>query len=121
MNRIKDNLDVFLDPSRGIYSDVLLNADGSKGWSPHVGYGAILPLCFGMINASTPQFSATLKLLTDEAMLNTKHGLSSIARSSPEYLRTEYTYWAGPIWINMNYAALRGLKLFYPVEGLLVY
>ena len=54
-------------------------------------------------------------------MLNTRHGLSSIARNSPEYMRSADAYWRGPIWINMNYAALRGLKLFYPIEGDLVY
>ena len=25
-------------------------------------------------------------------------------------------YWKGPVWININYLFLRGLKLYYPEE-----
>jgi hypothetical protein len=64
MNKIKDNLQLFLEPTKGIYLDVLMGNDGSRAWSPYIGYGSVLPLSFGMVDSGSPQFKTTLNLLT---------------------------------------------------------
>jgi len=121
MELIKKNLEFFRDPVQNIYLDIIVNSNGSHSFSPFIGYGSILPIAFGMVDKKTVQFTKTLSLMTNTSMLNTGHGLSSIQRSSPEYLRTKDAYWRGPIWINMNYLALKGLKLFYPYESRKIY
>lgn len=113
MTKIKDNLRKLLDPLRHIFLDTTVNYMGYSEYSPHVGYGSLLPIAFGMLEPDTIEFNATLKLMSDTTMLNSTHGLSSIATSSPYYLMNKDAYWRGPVWLNMNYLALRGLKLHY--------
>jgi mannosyl-oligosaccharide glucosidase len=114
MNKIKENLKVFLDPSRNIFVDAF--DANSKTYSEHVGYGSLLPIAFGMLKPNTLEFNATLNLITDPRMLNTSHGLSSIQITSPRYLASRDAYWRGPVWINMNYVVLRGLKVYYSTD-----
>ena len=94
--------------------DVYTDTPTTVRYSPHVGYGSILPIAFGMLEPYSAEFNATLELMTDPDMLNTSHGLSSIATTSPYYLMNKDAYWRGPVWINMNYLALRGMKIHYP-------
>ena len=53
-------------------------------------------------------------MITDKNKLNTGFGLSSISQDSPLYNQNKDSYWRGPIWININYLILRGLKKYYP-------
>jgi mannosyl-oligosaccharide glucosidase len=69
-----------------------------------------------MIQKNSPEYFATLQALSDQTVFNTLHGISSISQSSPLYLATKNSYWTGPVWINMNYLVIKGLKLFYPEQ-----
>lgn len=47
----------------------------------------------------------------------TQYGLRSLETNNT-YFRKKSNYWTGPIWINIQYLVLRGLKLYYwDVEG----
>lgn len=145
MNQMLSNLHQFKDVYTNIFKDVgspsmvrggLLNPYSTPGfpsvahpalaqvnytqlpktYSEHIGYPSLLPLAFGMITKNTPEYTATINLISQPNSLNTGHGLSSISQSSFHYLASKDSYWRGPVWINMNYLVLRGLKLYYPEQ-----
>ena len=62
-----------------------------------------------------------LRDLTNPDLLYTPHGLRSLAKNSPLYMKrnTEHDapYWRGPIWINMNFLAIRALDHYASIEG----
>lgn len=53
MNKIKANLKLMLDPTRYIFTDTTAGYGGYT-YSPHVGYGSLLPIAFGMLEPNTP-------------------------------------------------------------------
>lgn len=59
--------------------------------------------------------------LTNPDLLYTPYGLRSLSKNSPLYMKknTEHDapYWRGPIWININYLAIRSLHHYKSVEG----
>ena len=62
-----------------------------------------------------------LSSLTNPDLLYTPYGLRSLSKSSPLYMKknTEHDapYWRGPIWININFLAIRSLHHYSKVEG----
>jgi hypothetical protein len=85
-----------------------------KTFSYRLGYPSLLPLAFGMIPKDSPQYKATIHALNSTMNFNSLFGISSISRSDSTYLASKDSYWRGPVWVNMNYLVLRGLKLYYP-------
>lgn len=51
-----------------------------------------------------------------QAELDSGSGLTSISKNDKQYLINSDAYWKGPVWININFLFLRGLKLYYPAE-----
>lgn len=93
----------------------LPNFRGYSGhFSPYVGYVNLFPLLSLTINDKKLALSV-LRLARDE--LNTPFGLASISLHSrsllAQYGQQHESYWAGPIWININYLFLRALRLKY--------
>lgn len=98
-------------PKDGVFKDVR----GYSGhFSPYVGYVNLFPLLSLTINDKSRAL-AVLRLARDE--LNTPFGLASVSARSRVLLATHgqqhESYWAGPIWININYLFLRALKVKY--------
>ena len=62
-----------------------------------------------------------IKDLLNPDLLYTPYGLRSLAKSAPLYMKknTEHDapYWRGPIWININYLAIRALHHYAQREG----
>ena len=62
-----------------------------------------------------------LTSLTNPDLLYTPYGLRSLSKNSPLYMKknTEHDapYWRGPIWININFLAIRSLHHYSKVEG----
>ena len=79
-----------------------------------VGYVAFFPLALSLYEEDSPRLGATLELLADEEHLWSPHGLRSLSTRSALYKvgnkDGDAPYWRGPIWINMNYLVLRGLR-----------
>uniref|UniRef100_A0AAQ4QZG0 Mannosyl-oligosaccharide glucosidase n=1 Tax=Gasterosteus aculeatus aculeatus TaxID=481459 RepID=A0AAQ4QZG0_GASAC len=64
---------------------------------------------------------ASIARLLDSNKLWTPYGLRSLSRADPLYMKrnTEHDapYWRGPIWININYLAVRALHHYSNAEG----
>ena len=57
-----------------------------------------------------------LDLITSPDHLWSPHGIRSLSRSHPLFGKDE-NYWRGPIWVQMNWLALKSLKEHYMVEA----
>lgn len=77
------------------------------------GYLSLFPLLLGLLPADSPHLGPILDVLRDPDHLWSPYGLRSLSASHPQFGQGE-NYWKGPIWIQMNYLALRAL---YTVRG----
>ena len=104
----KENLHQrFKDPLDLLYKDT----DGDS-FSPHLGYDNLFPLMFGLIENNSQELKNLLEVIRDEGKLWSQAGIRSLSRSDA-YYRQNDNYWTSPIWVNINYMVLRGLKKFY--------
>ena len=73
------------------------------------------------MDPQSPHLESVIRDMTNPKKLFTPYGLRSLSKSSSLYLarNTEHDppYWRGPIWININYLAVRALKHYSTVEG----
>ncbi len=74
----------------------------------HKGYVSIFPFITGLMKPDGPKIAAILDTIEDPEHLWTDFGLRSLSKSD-EYYGTAENYWRGPIWMNMNYLAVREL------------
>ena len=72
------------------------------------GYLSLFPFLLGLLSPDSPHLGAILDLLRDPEHLWSPYGLRSLSASHPEFGQGE-NYWKGPIWVQMNYLALRSL------------
>ena len=74
-----------------------------------------------VVIVSTEVTPPTIELLRDPSRLWSDHGLRSLSAADPWYGREnapgDAPYWRGPIWVNLNYLALSGLKHYATVDG----
>uniref|UniRef100_A0A8D0CAD0 Mannosyl-oligosaccharide glucosidase n=1 Tax=Salvator merianae TaxID=96440 RepID=A0A8D0CAD0_SALMN len=85
------------------------------------GYVSLFPLLLQLLRPDSQRLGSLLRDMRDESRLWTPFGLRSLSRSSPFYLKrnTEHDppYWRGPIWININFLAVRALHHYGRLEG----
>ncbi|EDW36679.1 GL22561 [Drosophila persimilis] len=85
------------------------------------GYVNLFPLLLEQLNHDSPYLTKMLQDLRDPQQLWTKFGLRSLSKRSPLYMKrnTEHDppYWRGPIWININFLAVRALQHYGKIEG----
>lgn len=98
---------VLKDPKDMIYKD----SDGTS-FSNHFGYDNLFPLAFGLISEESDELENILKGIRDEQKLWSLAGLRSLSKSDSDFKKNS-DYWTSPIWVNLNYLVLRGLKKFY--------
>lgn len=74
----------------------------------HKGYISIFPFLLGLLPPDSPKLPAILDLLGDEEQLWSEFGIRSLSKSD-EFYGTGENYWRGPIWMNINYLAVKEL------------
>ncbi|NWY61035.1 MOGS glucosidase, partial [Chionis minor] len=86
-----------------------------------LGYVSLFPLLLQLLRPDSPRLPAVLAAMRSERQLWTPFGLRSLARDSPLYMQrnTQHDppYWRGPIWVNINYLALRALHGYASTNG----
>ncbi|EPQ58475.1 glycoside hydrolase [Gloeophyllum trabeum ATCC 11539] len=95
-----------------MYCDVGVNDEDESYHVCHKGYLSIFPFLLSLLPPESPQLGAILDLVRDPKHLWSPYGLRSLSASHPEFGQGE-NYWKGPIWIQMNYLALRALHQTY--------
>ncbi|XP_049939274.1 mannosyl-oligosaccharide glucosidase [Schistocerca serialis cubense] len=87
----------------------------------HFGYVSLFPFLLQLMKPDSPKLGKVLDDIKRPELLWTKYGLRSLAKTSPLYMKynTEHDppYWRGPIWINMNYLAVRALHYYSEING----
>lgn len=83
----------------------------------HKGYISIFPFLTGLWTPDSPRIGAILDTIEDPEHLWTEFGLRSLSKSD-EFYGTGENYWRGPIWMNMNYLAVRELLVSAPSTSL---
>ena len=86
----------------GIYNDVLPDKSVSDSITPVIFW----PMWVGV--ATPKQAINAVKYLTDPKVFATKWTMPSVAAGDPGFLPRDY--WRGPVWINLNWTAVRGLE-----------
>jgi mannosyl-oligosaccharide glucosidase len=116
LDTLRKNLDEYhWNDQLGWYSDYAGKSVNNTRpeYSPHVGYVSLFPLFFvNQQGKNTPKFQQGLKkayeLLHNADGMWSPHGILSLSKMDIEF-GTKENYWRGPIWLNINYLALRSL------------
>ena len=82
----------------------------------HKGYISIFPFLTGLVPPDSPRLGAILDLISDPNELWSDFGIRSLSKSD-EYYGTGENYWRSPVWMNMNYLAVKNL-LVRPINSL---
>jgi mannosyl-oligosaccharide glucosidase len=82
----------------------------------HRGYISLFPFLLGLLPPDSPRLTSILDLITDPKHLWSSYGIRSLSQSHPAFGKDE-NYWRGPIWVQMNWLALKALKERYITEG----
>lgn len=87
----------------------------------HFGYVSLFPFLMHLLPASSPNLKKILQDLNKPELLWTDFGLRSLAKNDAFYFKwntqNDPPYWRGPIWININFLAVRALHYYRSVKG----
>ncbi|GBE82451.1 Probable mannosyl-oligosaccharide [Sparassis crispa] len=113
---IIDNIDdLHWSEENQMYCDADVDDEDESYHVCHKGYLSIFPFMLGLLPADSPHLGAILDMVRDPKQLWSPYGLRSLSVSHPEFGQGE-NYWKGPIWIQMNYLALRALYKTYGAQ-----
>ena len=101
-------LELHWNRDMSFYQDVVLSPSGQRTFVGRIGYVGLLPVLLGILPCSD-RVEAVLDVMRDTDHLWSEYGLMSLSASDDDFGGGE-NYWKGPIWININYLALMGLK-----------
>ncbi|TRY99540.1 hypothetical protein DNTS_020832 [Danionella cerebrum] len=86
-----------------------------------LGYISLFPFLLQILTPDSPKMEHILQAIHDPQRLWTPFGLRSLSQADNLYMKrnTEHDapYWRGPIWININYLAVRALHHYGSTEG----
>ncbi|KAF9566233.1 glycoside hydrolase [Agrocybe pediades] len=113
---ILDNIeDLHWNEEQKMYCDVNVDNEDESYHVCHKGYLSLFPFLLELLPPSSPHLGAILDLVRDPEHLWSPYGIRSLSASHPEFGKGE-NYWKGPIWIQMNYLALRALHKTYAAQ-----
>ena len=100
--------DLHWDQGAQTYCDATVDDYEESVHVCHKGYISIFPFLAGLVPPESPRLGAILDLIADPNELWSDYGLRSLSANN-EFYGTDENYWRGPIWINMNYLAVKSL------------
>ena len=104
--------DLHWSDAQQMYCDVSVDEEDESIHVCHRGYISLFPFLLGLVDPASPKLEAILDLLTDPRHLWSPYGLRSLSKAHDLYGKDE-NYWRGPIWIQMNWLALKAIKERY--------
>ncbi|KAJ9267077.1 CAZyme family GH63 [Paecilomyces variotii] len=108
--------DLHWDEEAQTYCDATIDDYEESVHVCHKGYISISPFLTGMIGPDSPRLKPILDLISDPRELWSDYGIRSLSKKDKFY-GTEENYWRSPVWINMNYMALKSLYDVATVPG----
>ncbi|PPQ68502.1 hypothetical protein CVT26_003441 [Gymnopilus dilepis] len=112
LNNIED---LHWNEEQKMYCDVNVNDEDESYHVCHKGYLSLFPFLLELLPPSSSHLGDILDILYDPEHLWSPYGIRSLSASHPEFGQGE-NYWKGPIWIQMNYLALRALHNTYAAQ-----
>lgn len=100
--------DLHWDEEEGMYCDASVDDEDESMHVCHRGYLSLFPFLLELVPVDSPHLGKILDLVRDPEHLWSPYGLRSLSSSHPEFGQGE-NYWKGPIWVQMNFLALRAL------------
>lgn len=99
----------------------MLNPPDYKYVNSMFGYVSLFPLLLEQLDYDSPSLGKMLHDMRDPELLWSNYGLRSLSKNSPMYMKrnTDHDppYWRGPIWININYLAVKALRHYGKMNG----
>lgn len=118
-NAISRNIDdLHWSEKEKVYCDATIDDYEENELVCHKGYISLFPFLTGLVDPESDKLGHLLELIGDKEELWSEYGLRSLSKKDPKY-GTDENYWRGPIWININYLALKqllvGFQLSLPI------
>ncbi|KAG8961017.1 Processing alpha glucosidase I [Tulasnella sp. 419] len=107
--------DLHWNEEQQLYCDASVDDEDESYHECHRGYVSLFPFLLELLPSSSPHLKPILDLVRDPKHLWSAYGIRSLSASHPLFGKGE-NYWRGPIWIQMNYLALRALHNTYAAE-----
>ncbi|XP_037118450.1 mannosyl-oligosaccharide glucosidase [Syngnathus acus] len=86
-----------------------------------LGYVSLFPFLLLVLEPDSPKLKAIFGDMKDPNKLWTPYGLRSLSKSDPLYMKRnsehDAPYWRGPIWLNINFLAVRALYYYSHTRG----
>lgn len=114
---IENNLnDLHWSEEQGCYCDATIDEFEEHKLVCHKGYISLFPFLLGLMKPDDAKVGKILDLLGDEEELFSPFGLRSLSKKD-EFYGTAENYWRSPVWMPMNYMALRQLRVsFFEID-----
>ncbi|KAG8861996.1 Processing alpha glucosidase I [Tulasnella sp. 330] len=104
--------DLHWNEKEQMYCDASVDDDDESFHVCHRGYVSLFPFLLELLPASSSHLKPILDMISDPEQLWSPYGIRSLSKSHPLF-GTNENYWRGPIWIQMNFLALRALHKTY--------
>ena len=100
--------DLHWDNKAQTYCDATVDDYEESTHVCHKGYISIFPFLTGLLPPDSPRLKPILDLISNPEELWSDYGIRSLSASNGNY-GTGENYWRSPVWVNMNYLAIKSL------------
>ena len=100
--------DLHWDSKAKTYCDATVDDYEESTHVCHKGYISIFPFLTGLLPPDSPRLKPILDLISDPSELWSEYGIRSLSQQDEHY-QTDENYWRSPVWININYLAVKAL------------
>ena len=100
--------DLHWDEKAQTYCDATIDEYEESTHVCHKGYISIFPFLTGLMSPDNPHLKAILDLISDPDELWSDYGIRSLSMKD-EFYGTDENYWRSPVWMPINYLAVKSL------------